>query len=195
MSLTCPHGQKDWACTTCCLLDLKDRLDLIEQAVTAQRKAGSSGGFVTGGTRSWEPINLSALALTQDIAKAGGLRGAEQTILRGTDPDMPKQVRSWRSRARLILGEALAPYPLLWTAVITVKNNRWAWHNPPVTCPVTDHTGTCPGTLLVHYDDQPYSPTYGQRHTVKCTRDDQHQWSGGIEWMRLGLLFGGVQAA
>lgn len=195
MSQKCQHGLKDWACTPCCLRDLWDRLDDLNRAVTAARTSSGGSEFVTGGARSYEPINLSARALQEDIAKAGGLRKVQQTIGRGTQPDLERTVRQWRSRARLILGEAVAPYRLHWTHVpyLVVRRNRFDYdhHDPAAVCPKDTINGPCLGALWVHYDDQPWSPTFMSISRIECRHDDTHLWEGGLGFMKLGRENGG----
>lgn len=199
----CPHGDKDWRCATCCIAELRRNHTRLEAAVSIRdrgRPVGPRPGFA-----SREPINVSALALLQDLKQHGGPTGLEQQLATTTDPqtltDLRRKVRQYRSRSSLILHDALAPYPLLWPVEVTVTDEQTGQpktvvKDKPITCPVIDEDGTCAGDLFVHRDDDPASADYGKAAVIVCRRDDEHEWTlkaGG--WLRLGVLLGGTVGA
>lgn len=204
---TCPHGDKQWRCPTCCLLELRRNLPRLDQAVSVRDKTVGGGPRPAFGSR--EPINVSALALLQDIRKAGGCNGIEHNLATISDPEglaaLRKSLRGWRSRSALILRDALAPYELVWPVhgPRTNKNGEplrndhgvqvEGWQDRPVLCPVVNDEGDCASPLLVHREDDPGSVDYGKATVIRCRRHDDHEWPlahGG--WLRLGVLLGGT---
>lgn len=210
MTDLCPHGDKTWRCPTCCLLELRRNLPRLEQAVSVRDKTGGSGPRPAFGSR--EPINSSALAVLQDIRKAGGLDSVEAQLSTLRDParlgDLRRQLRQWRSRTALVLHDALAPYQLVWPVHGPILDKtgqplldehgqaREGWRDKPIPCPVVTVDGDCNAGLSVHRDDDPDSPDYGKASLIRCQRDDTHEWPlahGG--WLRLGVLLGGTIGA
>ena len=184
MKLLCPHGDRDWRCPTCCLMDLRRDYSRLVQAVTEAEK-GTGGGRSSFGSRVPAGFGTAALALLQDINARGGLDYIERELNTLRDPEplglLRRNVRQYRSRAALILHDALAPYPLLWP------------DNTPVACPVVNDEGDCAGGLLVHRDNQPASPDYGKAAVIRCRAHDDHEWTvADAGWLRLGVLLGGV---
>jgi hypothetical protein len=182
---TCSHGDRPLRCGICALMELRQAVDRIHIAVTDPRAVTGGSDFVRGGAPSWEPINLAALSLLQDIRAAGGLTLVEATMRSTVAPESAavavRQVVGWRNRAHLILGTALAAYALLWP------------DNTAVLCPVIDEHGECAAPLKVHREQDPDHPSYGRPALVQCARDHDHNWPlayGG--WLRLGVLLGGV---
>lgn len=87
------------------------------------------------------------------------------------------RVTAWQRRTRLLLGEAWAPYKLLWPS------------GNPVVCPVVEwrHYAArgCTGVLMVHRSDETGVP-----NEIRC-RDHGHSWPAGPGvWLRLGALLG-----
>jgi hypothetical protein len=195
MTATCSHGDRDWRCPTCCLLNLRRDLHRLELAVSVRDKSSAQGGRSIFGSR--EPINLPALALLQDIHRAGGLDYVERQLNTLRDPavlaDLRTGLRRWRSRAALVLRDALAPYPLTWDTPGLDDTGRPTVVTRPIPCPVIDQIGTCDGPLHVHRENEQTSADYGKPAVIRCPRDDSHEWTlaqGG--WLRLGVLLGGV---
>jgi hypothetical protein len=191
----CPHGDKTWRCPTCCLADLRRDLRRLEAAVSDRDKSTPGGGRSVFGSR--EPINLPALALIQDIQQAGGLDYVERQLNTLRDPvllrDLRKNLRQWRSRAALVLRDALAPYPLTWDTDSTDDNGNPTVVTAPILCPVVDEYGSCNSPLLVHRDNDPVSDDYGKPAVIRCRKDDTHEWPMADRgWLRLGVLLGGV---
>jgi hypothetical protein len=190
---TCAHGVKEARCVVCALAELRRRLPEVTRAVAGAREVGPAAEFTSGGAPSWEPINLAAMSLLQDINADGGLDAVEAALNTVTDPErlrvLQRNVRIWRSRATLILGLALAPYPLRWDR----RKTDGTVETVNVLCPVVDDQGDCGGILRVHRDNDPSSEHYGRAAVIICTHDDEHDWpmrEGG--WLRLGVLLGGV---
>lgn len=189
----CAHMVKEARCVICSLAELRRQLPELHRAVTGPREVGPAADFTKGGERSWEPINLAALSLLQDIDARNGLDAVEAALNTTTDPErlreVQRDVRIWRSRCVLILGLALAPYPLRWDR----RKPDGSVEEVDVLCPVVNDTGDCGGTLRVHRDNDPNSEHYARAAVIICTRDDDHEWPlrhGG--WLRLGVLLGGV---
>jgi hypothetical protein len=89
-----------------------------------------------------------------------------------------RRVRSWQRRTRLLLGEAWAPYRLLWPT------------GQPVLCPVLEWrrggARSCPGVLHVHRSDETGVP-----NDIRCQEvPEEHCWAAGPAWLRLGMLLG-----
>ncbi len=189
----CAHDDRLNRCVICALAELRRNLQALDAAVTGLRDKTTSSDYVRGGAPSWEPINLAALSLLQDIRDAGGLNHVEATLNTSLRPrqadNLQKDVRQWRNRAALILGQALAPYVLLWDQTDENGSTRTI----PVACPVIDEHGECGAPLRVHREQDPTQPNYSRPVTVTCTRRDDHDWPishGGV--LRLGVLLGGV---
>lgn len=213
----------DAASVTVTLRELAGYTTRVGRAVTLPPTKGAPAAFTTGGSRSWEPIRLAALALVQDVA-AGTARWerlvrlllshtttptgdspAERLerllpALERTDGGQERlavlhvELAQLTARARLILGEVTAPWPLLWP------------DGAPVHCPVLSHPPSCgcachtdrygvcdvPGgcgtaecgrRLDVHRDPD------GRPTEVRCRRGRPHTWrSTPGEWIRLGRL-------
>jgi hypothetical protein len=199
----CPHADKEWRCTTCCIAELRRNHTRLTAAVSVRNKTGNDGPRPAFGSR--EPINVSALALLQDLGQHGGTDGLEAKLATTRDPnalrDLQRQVRQYRSRSALILHDALAPYPMLWPVEETVTDKatgeqKQVWKDRPIPCPVIDEDGPCGGDLMVHRDDDPASPNFGKAAVIVCRSDDEHEWTlahGG--WLRLGVLLGGEVGA
>lgn len=189
----CAHGVKEARCTICALAELRRRLPDLSRAVAGAREVGPAAEYTSGGAPSWEPINLSALSLLQDIDAKGGLNTVEASLNTLTDPEqhraLSRDVRIWRARCTLILGLALAPYPLRWDR----RTSSGTVETVNVLCPVINDQGDCGGILRVHRDNDPASEHYGRAAVIICTLTDDHDWplrDGG--WLRLGVLLGGV---
>lgn len=193
---TCPHGDKTWRCPICCLADLRRDLPRLRTAVRHTQK-GSSGGRSAFGSRVPAGFGTAALALLQDITQAGGLDYIERELntLRDLErlQQLRRHVRQYRSRAALILHDALAPYPLTWDTPSTSQAGETVVETRPIPCPVVDDIGDCGAPLLVHRDNDPDSEDYGKAAVIRCKRDDDHEWTlANAGWLRLGVLLGGV---
>jgi hypothetical protein len=170
----CAHGHLEHHCPRCARRQLEDLQVRVHLAIRAGRRGAVRDVAIVGGTPSWEPINLQALTLEQDIEDGGG-------VMNATD----SQVLSWRNRAALIIGDAFAPFPVMREddhpdPVSGVRRAR------QVRCP----TGHCTGRLLVHRDSDPDSPTYARVRAVTCERDQDHTWeysNGGFLRLRVAL--------
>ena len=187
----CPHDDKPWRCVPCCLAELRRSVPLLTRAVRVRDKGGQDGP--RPGFASRPPINVAAFALLQDIKQAGGTDGLEATVNTVSDPnelyETRRLIRQYRSRAALVLHEALAPYPLLWPYIETTASGEEVTRNKPIGCPVTSEDGQCQGALMVHRDNDPASPNYGKAAVIRCQVDDEHEWAwafGG--WLRLGAM-------
>lgn len=184
MNLLCAHGDKEWRCPTCCLMHLRRDLPRLKDAVQNHQR-GLGGGSGAFGSRVPTGFGTAAFALLQDITQAGGLDYIERDLNTLLDHErlqaLRRDVRQYRSRCALILHDALAPFPLLWP------------NNDPVLCPVVDERGSCNAELLVHRDNDQHSDNFGQAAVIRCRYDDDHEWSAiRGDWLRLGVLFGGV---
>ena len=92
---------------------------------------------------------------------------------------LDRQAAGWQRRAAVVLGEAWAPYGLLWPS------------GAPVGCPVVGWAGTspvfrvepCTGVLRVHRDDDTGTPA-----RITCKADRTHTWAAGPDWLRLGRM-------
>lgn len=169
----CKHLRRQDACSQCARAELPDLLDRIRTAVTSGRE---TAGLETSGsgTPSYEPINIAAMALLQDVARD-----------RWTDA---KVIGFWH-RAKVILGDAFAAYtPLVRT---TVNENE---RGKPVQCPrhlprLTELV-RCPGVLQVHRESDPRSIDYAKATVVRCSHDRNHEWfrqGGGYLRLRVEL--------
>lgn len=196
MKLLCPHGDRDWRCPVCCLADLRRDLPRLQRAVR-QNEKGTGGGSRGFASRVPTGFGTAALALIQDINARGGLDYIERQLNTVRDPEplalLRRHVRQYRSRAALILHDALAPYPLTWDTPGVNRDGDPIVETKPIPCPVVDITGSCGAALLVHRDNNPKSEHYGMAAVIQCQRDEDHAWTleaGG--WLRLGVLLGGV---
>lgn len=193
----CPHHDKDWRCIVCCLAYLRRNTHILDRAVQTSDRGRTDGPRPPFGSR--EPINVSALALVQDLNQHGGTNGLEHKANTYRDPqahaDIKRRIRQFRSRCALILGDALAPYPLTWDTPVTRETDGQTVHTVetrPIGCPVVTADGPCTGELYVHADDDAGSANFGKAAVIVCHADDEHEWtlaSGG--WLRLGVLLGG----
>lgn len=185
----CPHKDKPWRCIPCCISALWRDVPRLERAIRNQERAGNDGPRPGFGSR--EPINLAAYALLQDLGRHGGVGGLDNALHTLRDParlnELRRRTRQYRSRASLILHEALAPYPLRWP----VDQPDGTCKDEDVPCPVIDDEGTCGGQLLIHRNTDSTSGTYGKPLTIVCRYDDTHEWAAGLGWLRLGVLLGG----
>lgn len=200
MTDLCPHGDKDWRCPTCCLAELRRNTPRLEKAVRNADKTISGGSSSPGfGSRVPAGFSVSAFSLLQDIRQHGGLDIIEKQLNTMRDPErltaLRKTLRQWRSRASLILRDALAPYPLTWDTPVPQQDGTDRIENRPVPCPVVDEYGDCGHPLLVHRDNDPGSPNYGKAAVIRCRARDDHEWPlahGG--WLRLGVLLALAEA-
>lgn len=205
----CDHGDKPWRCPTCCLAELRRNLPRLEKAVRGATRGNANSGSPGFGSRVPAGFSVSAFALLQDIRQHGGLDIIEAQLTTLRDPERLEQIRrtlrQWRSRASLILSDALAPYPLRWpvygplwnpdgTPVLNDDGQQQdGWRDQDIPCPVVSDDGDCAAPLLVHRDNDPDSPNFGKPESIRCRRDDTHEWTlahGG--WLRLGVLLGGT---
>lgn len=191
----CPHGDKQWRCPTCCLAELRRKMPRVERAISNREKTGGSSGKSVFGSRM--EINTSAMALVQDISRAGGLDKIEADLNTLTESltlnQLRRSVRQWRSRCDLVLREVTAPYDLTWDVHETDSDGNHHIRTRPILCPVVNEHGDCAGKLQVHRDDDQDSATFGREQTITCRNADDHTW--GIQyggWLRLGVLLGGV---
>lgn len=194
---TCDHGDKPWRCPVCCLAELRRNLPKLEQAVTNAESAKGGGGRPGFGSRTPPGFSLPALSLLREIRDAGGLDIVEAQLNTLRDPErltaVRRSLRQWRSRAALVLQDALAPYPLTWDTPVTAEDGTARVETRPIPCPVVDEDGDCAGPLMVHRDNNERSPDFGKSTVIRCGYDDDHEWplaSGG--WLRLGVLLGGT---
>jgi hypothetical protein len=190
----CPHGDKDWRCTICCIANLRRDTPRLQKAVRVRDTASMDGP--RPGFTSRPPINIAALALLQDLTRLGGPDGIEHTLNTMRDPqiiaDIERRTRQYRSRAALILHDALAPYPLTWDTPGVDADGQDIVETKPVPCPVVSEYGDCGGPLMVHRDGDETSDNYGKAAVIVCRLKDDHEWPlahGG--WLRLGVLLGG----
>jgi hypothetical protein len=212
-AVICKHNADESTCLNCAFTELSASLQAIETAVTAARGSSVRSTFVTGGTPSWEPVNLAALSLLQDIVHQGGrlvlgrranvpaTRAAEvlwslerQADRLGPDDELSRRTRhlldAWRRRADALLQRTRAPWPLP-TAVEVVDERGRRRHTTEHThCPVVDPqlAQHCSGRLMVHPPAE-LAAQWGDSAAITCTRDRSHTWSqakGG--WLRLSVL-------
>lgn len=212
--VVCQHNQIAEQCLRCTFTTLSDHLDALYTAVTAARGSAVRSTYVTGGTPSWEPLNLGAMALLQDIVSDGrrlllGRRNEDlsagsvlwllerQVDRLGQEDPVSQQVRSkvtsWAQRAAAILDLAKAPWPLTIDRVLDNDGQR-RHTTVHVSCPVVDPKveRPCSGKLFVHQADDLRS-AWGESASITCSRDKTHSWSkarGG--WVRLQVLLGDV---
>lgn len=171
----CKHLQREDTCARCARAELPGLIERLQEAVSAGRSTGSfasAGGGGGGGTPSWEPINVAAVALLQDINRK-----------RWTDAN----VINFRQRARVILGDAFAAYtPLVRTSDDEKQRGK------PVPCPRRrgPEATPCNGVLQVHREPDPRSIDHAKPTVVRCTADANHEWfiqGGGFLRLRVEL--------
>lgn len=166
----CPHERDPEACHDCARTWLYDAVFRLDAAVSASRSSSARDVFVTGGSSNWEPIDVGAMALVQDIDRIG-LDAAPRGLL-----------LEWRDRARVILRDAFAPVPL----VAERRNDAGHLAPQPRPCPKPG----CSGHLLQERDPDPRSLTYGKRILVRCSSASRHAWpyrNGGFLRLRVDL--------
>jgi hypothetical protein len=167
----CIHLVFEDACVLCARAELGKLVERIERAVTAARSSSHDFGGGSGGTPSYELVNVAALSLLQDMHR----------VRSATDRDYLK----WRNRARVILTEAFASRPLVTdtdpdpeTGVIRSR---------PVLCPEDE----CEGRLLVQRNSDHSSSSYGRPDLITCAGNGSHRWEyrfGGFLRLNVKLL-------
>jgi CO/xanthine dehydrogenase FAD-binding subunit len=175
----CPHLRAAETCWQCAARELRELMPQLFDAITAARSSAVREVAVTGGSPSWEPINLAAMSLRQDITNAGGIYRA------GGRPN--SHVVGWRNRARIILGLAFAPQTIMRDAeTVQLPDGHTVVRARPASCPVDD----CTGRLQLHRESDPRSSEYGKPLIIRCSGDAQHQWSyreGGFLRLKVAL--------
>lgn len=127
------------------------------------------------GHRWWRTPQLAKALYRMADAYAGVLRtlGGTESVERAE-----RRTATWERRTRIVLGEAWAPYRLLWPT------------GQPVDCPVVEWRAgvlrACPGVLFVHRSDETGIPS-----EIRCRDIPDHSWAAGAGgWLRLGVLLG-----
>lgn len=217
-AIICKHNENLDDCLPCSFSELHDVLESLQLAVTALRGSAVRNSYITGGTPSWEPLNLSAMSLLQDIVSQGrslllGRRqddsstandvlwllehqaerfGAGHEITAATR----RKVESWRHRADAILERSKAPFALLGDHAFIDRTGRKRHTSIHVSCPVVDPKveRPCIGKLYVH-PAEALRAEWGEGAAITCNRDRTHTWSkaaGG--WVRLAVLLDDTKA-
>ena len=167
----CDHGADPELCTTCARRYLYDAVNRLDRAVTAQRASAVRDVFVTGGAANWEPIDLAAMSLMQDLDCVDVLSDL-------TDG----RLLHYRDRARIILNEAFAPFPAM--REDTEPDGQGVRRTRQVDCP------HCTGGLLLEREADPASPHYARVQLVRCNQNRSHAWrynDGGFLRLRAAL--------
>jgi hypothetical protein len=178
--LLCVHGQAHKDCPWCALSRIRGSFTPLAALVTAGRSTTRTlGGTRHGGTPSWEPVDIGALALLQDLQRAPLATLEHDLADEAAAPAAARVLRRLDERCQQVIGHAQRPYRPL----ISSDGGR----GKPVPCPARD---ACSGVLEVHRENDTQRSDFGRPTVIRCSKNDQHEWdfrNGGFLRLRVAL--------